>query len=377
MIYLVNLLNLFAKFTYHLANIEKIEQIYYTDKQKNKQKGKVEKEMSVTAKQIAKQLNLSESAVSLALNQKPGVSTKTRKRVIEAAKSLNFDFNKINPVNKQAGIISFILYNKNLIFDLPFFKELKSGVENEFKNTGYKLSIYHIHDIEDVQEQINEILSLGCDGIILLGTEMSREDFAPFSFIDVPIILLDSFFNSSKMDCILINNVEGARVATNYLIKKRHAQPGYLQSSYRISNFDERADGFYKAIRQNGMSVFKSIVHSLGPSIDAAYADMIAVVEQREELATCYFADNDEIAIGAMKALKEKGYRIPTDIAIIGFDNIPFSSFVEPSLTTVNVPKEYLGRLAAKRMLSILKEPEYHPIKLEVNTNLIIRNSIT
>lgn len=333
--------------------------------------------MSATAKQIAKQLNLSESAVSLALNQKPGVSTKTRKKVLEAAKSLNYDFSKINPIHKQAGVIYFILYNKNLIFDMPFFAELKNGVENGFKDTGYKLVIHHIQDIEDIKEQINEILSVGCDGIILLGTEMSREDFAPFSFIDIPIILLDSFFESAKMDCILINNVEGARLATNYLIKKRHNQPGYLRSSCRISNFDERADGFYKAIRQNGMSVSQSIVHSIGPFIDAAYADMISIIEQKEELATCYFADNDDIAIGAMKAFKEKGYQIPKDIAIIGFDNIPFSSFVDPPLTTVNVPKAYLGQLAAKRMLDILKESEYHPIKLEVNTNLIIRSSIT
>lgn len=333
--------------------------------------------MSVTAKQIASQLNLSESAVSLALNNKPGVSTKTRKRVMELAKSLNYDFSKIEPAIKQSGVIGFILYSKNFIFDLPFFRELTSGVENGFKNSGYKLSIFHINEIEGVQEQVNEIMELGCDGIILLGTEMAREDYAPFSFIHTPIVLLDSFFPSSKMDCILINNQEGARTATNYLIKKRRSQPGYLQSCVKISNFEERADGFYKAIRQNGMSVSKSIVHSLSASIDAAYEDMLRIIEQEEELATCYFADNDEIAIGAMRALKEKGYKIPEDIAIIGFDNIPFSAFVDPPLTTVNVPKAYLGQLAAERMLSVLREKEYHPVKLEVNTNLIIRNSIS
>ena len=333
--------------------------------------------MSATAKQIAQQLGLSESAVSLALHNKPGVSTKTRNHVIETAKSLNYDFTKITPAKNIAGVISFILYNKNRIFEMPFFTELKAGVENEFKDTGYKLIINHVHDTEDIQKQLEDIINLGCDGIILLGTEMLKEDFAPFSFIDLPIILLDSYFNSSKMDCILINNVEGARFAANYLIKKRHTQPGYLRSSCPISNFNERADGFYKAIRQNGMSISKSVVHYLSPFIDSAYADMLAVIEQGEELADCYFADNDDIAIGAMRAFKEKGYQIPGDIAIIGFDNNPYSSFVEPPLTTVNVPKAYLGQLAAKRMLSLLHEPEHHPIKIEVNTNLIIRKSVT
>lgn len=332
--------------------------------------------MAITAKQIAAQLHLSEASVSIALNQKPGVSTKTRKRILDTARSLGYDFTKINPTHKETGIISLMFYNKHTIFDTPFFIELTSGVEEGFKNSGYRLMINHIHELDNVSEQLTTILENGCDGIILLGTEMEREDFSPFSFLDVPIVLLDSYFESVKMDCILINNVDGARLATNYLIKKCCTQPGYLHSSYLISNFLERSDGFYKSIRQNGMSVSQSIIHSLGPSIDAAHADMIAILEQGEPLAKCYFADNDDIAIGAMRAFKEKGYRIPEDISIIGFDNMPFAAYVEPALTTVNVPKSYMGKLAAERMLTVINQQEYHPIKIEVNTNIILRNSI-
>jgi LacI family transcriptional regulator len=205
---------------------------------------------------------------------------------------------------------------------------------------------------------------------------MKREDYAPFALVELPIIVLDSYFDSVKMDCILINNFEGAYNATNYLIRKRRAQPGYLQSAVSIHNMEERTDGYYKAIRRNGMSVSKSIVHSLSPYIDGAYADMVAIIKQGDEIANCYFADNDDIAIGAMKALKDNGYNIPTDVAIIGFDNTPFSTYTEPPLTTVNVPKSYLGELAAKRMLSILGTAEYHPIRIDVKTNLIVRNSV-
>lgn len=332
--------------------------------------------MHITAKQLAKELNISESAVSLALNNKPGVSTKTRKKVFELAKEKNFDFTKITPKAKAFGVIYFLLYGKTLIFDAPFFKELISGVEDGLKNSGYRVVVHQISDVEDVGLQLEEVLSRGCDGIILLGTEMEKNDFAPFSFIHVPIILLDSYFNSAKMDSILINNVEGARIATNYLIHKKHEQPGYLRSMYPLLNFDERADGFYKAIRQNGMILNQSIVHVLSPRIDAAYADMLSILEQNQPIASCYFADNDEIAIGAMKAFKEKGYQIPKDISLIGFDNIPFSSFVDPPLTTVNVPKYYMGEVAAKRMVDILSSSNYYPIKLEINTNLIVRHSI-
>ena len=332
--------------------------------------------MIITAKEIAKQLNLSESAVSLALNNKPGVSTKTRKRVIEVARSLGYDFSKVTNTYNKAPIINFILYKKNLLFDSPFFHEVITGVEKGFKNTGFRVIISHLQGDENVQEELEEIISSGCNGLIILGTEMEREDFIPFSFVDIPIILLDSYYDSIKMDCILINNFEGAYSATNYLIKKRHAQPGYLQSSCSIYNFEERADGYYKAIRKNGMSVSKSIVHHISPSIDGAYADMLTVIEQGDEVANCYFADNDEIAIGAMKALKENGYQIPSDVAIIGFDNISFSTYTEPPLTTVNVPKSYLGELAAKRVLAVIGTPEYHPIRIEVKTNILIRNSV-
>lgn len=331
--------------------------------------------MSVTAKELARQLNLSESAVSLALNKKPGVSTKTRKRVIAAAHSLGYDFSKINPYSNQAGIISFILYKKNLLFNTPFFNEIITGVEKGFKNTGYRVIISHLQSEDDVKEQLDAIINSGCDGIILLGTEMERADFIPFSHLNIPIVLLDSYFDSIKMDCILINNFEGAYNATNYLIKKKHAQPGYLKSSLSIYNFEKRADGYYKAIRLSGMSASKSIVHTLSPSIDGASADMLTILDEGDEVASCYFADNDEIAIGAMKAFKERGYNIPSDITIIGFDNIILSTYIEPPLTTVNVPKNYLGSLAAKRILEVIGAPEYHPIRIEVKTNLIVRAS--
>lgn len=332
--------------------------------------------MSVTAKQIARQLNLSEAAVSMALNHKPGVSTRTRHRVLETAKSLGYDFSKHSSPGTSPGLIYFLYYNKLDIFTMPFFKELIRGVEDAIDNSGYRLCHQHLYAIDDIEEQLERLSLPGSDGIILLGTQMTREDFAPFAFLNHPIVLVDTGISSVKADCVQINNMEGARAATDYLIKKRHRQPGYLRSCYPLNNFEERADGFFKAIRQNGMSPSHSVIHCLGSTVDAAYADMLAVLDAGEPLASCYFADNDDLAIGAMKALKERGYRIPEDISLIGFDNTPFSAYVDPPLTTVNVPKYYMGQLAAQRILSVLKAAEFHPVKVEVTANLIIRGSV-
>lgn len=332
--------------------------------------------MSVTAKQIAQQLNLSEAAVSMALNHKPGVSTQTRRRVLDTAQSLGYDFSRISPSQTTPGSIRLIYYNKLDIFTMPFFQEVIRGVEETLESSGYRMMPQHIYAVDNVEEQLEQLSIQNSDGIILLGTQMTREDFAPFAFFDRPVVLLDTYISSGKADCVQINNIEGARMAADYLIKKCGCQPGYLRSSYQMNNFEERADGFYKAIRQNGMSPSHSAVHYLGTSIDAAYADMMAVLDQKIPPAPCYFADNDDLAMGAMKAFKERGYKIPDDISFIGFDNTPFSSYVDPPLTTVNVPKYYMGQLAAQRMLAVLKVPEFHPVKIEVSTDLIIRQSV-
>ena len=95
-----------------------------------------------------------------------------------------------------------------------------------------------------------------------------------------------------------------------------------------------------------------------------------------EELASCYFADNDLIAVGAMKALKESGYRIPQDIGIVGFDNLPLGSVVEPALTTIHVPKQYMGEAAAQKLIDLLNTPGQPPTKTEVSTMLVKRGTV-
>lgn len=334
--------------------------------------------MGITAKELAKKLSLSEAAVSMALNGKPGVSTATRKLILEAAEKYGYDFTRISGRQNASGSIYFALYRKHgaVVADTPFFSELSEGIQQKCKEKGFKLNICYLYGDESLQEQVAEISYSDCIGLILLGTEMRPEDMKYFTSLRFPIVLLDVYFNSAKLDCVLINNLQGAFLATDYLISKTKKQPGYLHSSYSISNFEERADGFYKAVRSHGMSPSKSVVHLLTPSIDGAYADMKAILAQQEDLAPCYFADNDLIAIGAMKALKQAGYRIPKDIALIGFDNLPMSSYIEPTLTTVNVPKAYMGELAAQRLIELLHARQFVPVKMEVHTNLVERRSV-
>lgn len=336
--------------------------------------------MSITAKELAKKLELSEAAVSMALNNKPGVSTATRQRVLAAAKEAGYDFTKLKeaaPESKpEHGTISFIVYRKHgaIVTDTPFFNQLTEGISLSCRQARYQLNINYFHGDEDSSQQLKDMPY--CNGIILLATEMHYEDFKLFDSLQTPIVVLDTYFEGLNYDCVLINNFQGAYQATDHLIRKTKKQPGYLRSSYQIGNFDERADGFYKALRTYGMSASKSRVLSLTPSMEGAYEDMIQLLRDGEEPSPCYFADNDLIAAGAIKAFKEQGYRIPEDISIIGFDNMPLCSYIDPPLTTVNVPKQYMAQTAVERLIRRINSKEHFPVKIEIGTSIIQRKSI-
>ena len=305
--------------------------------------------MSITAKELSKLLNLSESAVSLALNNKPGVSTATRKRVFDAAKAQGYDFSrKATARAGKRGSIGFVVYKKSgaVVDDTPFFSALTDGV------------------------------SAGCRRVILLATEMDEAALRAFSNIQTPMVILDAYFEKLAFNYVLINNIQGAFIATEHLIRRRRAQPGYLRSAFPISNFEQRADGFYKAVRAAGMSTAASPVLRLTPSQEGAYADMKRLLDAGERPADCYFADNDLIAIGAMQALRERGFSIPEDVAIVGFDDLPTCEFTTPPLTTVMVPKLYMGQTAVSRAIQLIEDRGEQGLKIEVATRLIRRKSV-
>lgn len=335
--------------------------------------------MGITAKELASKLNISAAAVSMALHNKPGVSTQTRQRVLDAAYQYGYDFTKISEKRIVGGSVCLVIYKKHgaVVTDTPFFSEVTEGISLECRNQKYKLKISYIYeDEETLQKQIEDLQYSDCAGIILLGTEMTEQDLKPFLQLPIPLVLLDAYFDTVFCDCVTINNLQGAFMATRYLIRKTNCQPGYLRSSCQISNFAERATGFYNAVRASGMSASKSIVHHLSPSVEGACADMLEIIRSKEPLASCYFADNDLIAAGAMKAFKQCALRIPEDIAVVGFDNMPVSSVIEPSLTTVHVPKHSMGESAVQRLIALIQKPEQTQFRIQISTSLVKRQSV-
>lgn len=335
--------------------------------------------MSITAKKLAQILGLSETAVSMALHGKSGVSTETRQRVIREAERNGYDFTKIknNETESKAIYAVQCIASNACMSYTPIFSELNEGIQSVASREHIKVKQLQIWEKSDNLDRYLEDLRVSdCLGIILLATESNVDVFQKFTALNIPIVILDSYFENLRCDCVLINNETGAYLATDYLISSTKVQPGYIGSTFRIPNFEERLIGYKKAIRANGLSVSRSLIHEVSPTLDGALSDMLNLLEDNTPLARGYFCDNDIIAIGAIKALKLKGYRVPEDVAIIGFDNISESRIIEPSLTTMDVPRHYMGECAARQLLFRINNNVQYPVKISVAPTLVKRFSV-
>lgn len=335
--------------------------------------------MTITAKELAKKLGISATAVSMALNNKPGVSTETRHAIIKAAEMYGYDFTKLSLKYKPDGKICIILYTSNnaIISYDPIFNELTDGLLRSLKKENYNANVLNFYEKkDDIHSFLGNIRVSNYSGIILLGTELPENIAKQFLSLHIPIVILDSYFKCLDCNHILIDNYQGAYIATNYLITHRRQQPGLLKSSYSAHNFRERELGFREAVKSNGMSPSCSIIHEVAPSIEGAYHDMLELLDQNISIADCYFADNDLIAIGVMNALKSIGYSIPENVAIIGFDNILESVVSTPPLTTVNVSRIHMAEVAVKTLLDSIRTIVPYTHKIQISTTLIERNSV-
>ena len=214
------------------------------------------------------------------------------------------------------------------------------------------------------------------DGIILLATELSRADYVPFFKSGHPLVVLDSSLVDSQCDTVLINNFQGAYDAVAELIRQGHQQIGYLRSQVPIYNFSQRHLGVISALADAQLTLQPEYVCSVEPSIEGSYRGVSDWLDDQPAMPTAFFADNDIIAFGAMKALKEHNLKIPEDISIIGFDDLPYCDIIDPPLTTIKVYKHSLGKLAVDRLISRMHGEVAEVVRIEVATELVSRNSI-
>ena len=337
--------------------------------------------MGITGKELAKKLKLSETAVSMALHNKPGVSIETRRKVLKAAERYGYDFDRIERTNTNRRKICLIVGNylskKGSV--TSFFEDITAGINQILEDEMCQLDINMLNSMQLSENYINELLmnirAASYSGLILLGADMPKFFIQALLVLSIPIVLIDTFYEDLPCSAITVNNRFGGAIAANYLASKYLEEPGYLRCRYRVKNFDKRINGFMERLRDDGWSRHKVEVFTLSHTIEGAKADMENIIKKGEPLCRAYFAETDMIAIGAIKALQENGYRVPEDVAIMGFENITLAPLINPKLTTIDIPSTYMGQLAAEKILELLKYPTKHTSNTKVSVSLIERES--
>lgn len=335
--------------------------------------------MKTIMQDIAKLAGVSPGTVSNALNDRKGVGKETKANIIKIAEELGYFRNH---KKNEEKVMRLILFKKHgyVVSDTQFFSALLEACEKECRQNGYELLISQVIHGEHDKENVFKIINQGkIDGILLLATEMNEEDFCYFESLDIPVVVLDSYFALKSYDYVVINNSSGAYRATKYFIDNGHKRIGILGSSVNISNFECRNKGFKKAIEEAGLEFRENDEILVEPTLDGSYKDMKEYLKKNKgrELPTALFAFNDIIALGAMRAMQEDGLSIPEDISIIGFDDIPFSALSNPNMTTVKVYTEEMGSIAVKRLIDKINEEDKSiPLKIEIDTKLVERNSV-
>ncbi len=337
--------------------------------------------MPISVRKLAQLLGVSPASVSLALNGKPGVSEETREKILAAALQ-----HGLKPVSAPAAVrrssdITLAVYRKHgsICGDTEFFSAVIEGMNAEACRRGFRLHVTYIYSDAWEDRQLEELRRSGAAGCVLLATEMQQKDIQKFDDFPLPLVVLDSFFPGRCGAYVTIDNFEGARMAVRHLLSRGHRRIGHMASAVPISNFSERKQGLLAALSEYPEATLQSF--PVGTTPEQAYSDMSAHLRRRPFdpalYPTAFFADNDIIAVSCIRAFREWGVRIPEDISVIGFDDVPLSCVTSPRLSTVRVEKETLGRLAITLLRDRMDNPAASaPVKLSVGTSLCLRESV-
>jgi len=312
-----------------------------------------------TLKQIAKELGVSVSTVSKALNDSPEISEQTKVKIKEYAKLKNYKPNVIglNLKNRKTKTIGVIIPN---ILN-SFFAKVFSGIEKVADKKGYNVITCISNESLEKEVHTLEMLSNGTiDGFILSVSEEAQklQDYNHFSEIindGTPIVMFDRIADEVECDKVVVDDFDSALNSTQHLIDLGCKNIALISSVDNLSIGKLRAEGYLKALKDNNIPVNEKIILRTDSEEDMK-SKIEGILDQKVD---GIFALDENDSVAALRVSLKKGYRVPEDISIIGFaDGILASRRLSPSLTTVSQHGVEIGEVAAKRLIERLEEPE-------------------
>lgn len=322
---------------------------------------------------VARQAGVSLMTVSRVINHKDGISDATRRRVQKIIDQLGYrpsDIARSLVTDRTSTIGLVVIDNSN-----PFFSEVARGVEHAAYAEGYNVLLCNTN--EDTERELAVLRSLEekrVDGVILCSPRLDENSLQNALQQQAAVVLINRRLSDPRFGMIILNDVRGGRMATEHLLSRGHKAIGFLSGPQNSYSGQMRAKGYCVALEAAGIGYRAEWVRHCWPVVESGRLETYKLLTAQPEI-TAVFCYNDLSAIGAMHACMELGRRIPDDISIVGFDNIPFAAWVTPSLTTCHIPMYDVGNQAMQLLSEFINSCSGNCQDILIEPELIVRNS--
>lgn len=321
---------------------------------------------------VAKAAGVSLATVSRVVRNQDCVRPATRDKVLRAIRDLNYQPNALGRQLRTQETKTVIV----IVPDIAntFFHEILLGIETEAETNGYQVLIADMHNEPSIEKHyFHAIQQRQADGVISLSANIAQRIIKEMAE-GYPVVVAVQYLEGNTVPNISIDNVAAARTITEHLIRLGHRRIAHLSGSPDSALYRDRFNGYLAALQSHGIPVDLKLVRYSPSSIMGGYEQMESLLAL-DEPVTAVFAAGDVMAIGAMKALKKAGRRVPEDCAMAGFDDIELSAIWEPSLTTIRQPKFQMGQQAFIKLLKLMRKEPLLFVQDILPYELVIRES--
>lgn len=337
-------------------------------------------------KDIAKMMGVSKAAISIVRTGKPGVSPEMRLRLQKLLYENGYGYieytGQEQPKRTRRGASEpcarFVRYQREplvLAGNESYYTAVARALEAEAKRRSYRLLVTAA-DPDGMPLVLESFHEIDCEGVLLLATELEEADLERLAHcIHVPVVLMDCDLVSTPYSCVTADNRQLTNDAVRYLSGLGHRSIGYLDSAVETSNFRARRAGFAEALARWGLPLDERLGCSLRPVQADAREDMLRWLDEPRPLPTAFLCATDAVAIGAVQALQTRGYRVPTDLSVMGVDNVAHSAVTDPPLTTMDTYCLSLARRAMSVLMHEVKVERALTCKQLVHAGLVERGS--
>ncbi len=331
--------------------------------------------MRPTIRDISRMTGFSPATVSNALNGKKGVNEDTTRKVRKAARELGY-FEEPAAGRTRIRLVLFRAVQTS-IEGTSALSGLLIGVQEACADMGYELTVQYLDKNDpDFVRNAKALAEDGKTPMIIAGDEFTDLEYTYFENSKAPLILVGYWNAHMKHSAVIVDHEQAVGSMIDYLAGKGHRRIGHLKCRLSTPTYIAREIWYLESLKRNGLDYDEDYTVVLEPGLEASYGAMKQYLKTAHTLPTAFFADSDEIALGAMKALQEAGYQVPGQVSVSGFGDIPFAEIASPGLSSIHFSQKEIGQTAVQYLARIVRDPMVQRSRVLVSSQLVARNSV-